>query len=154
MEKSLPKYRPAQASDADTIVDFQIKMAWETEKIKLNPRICKAGVQAVFERPHLGTYYVCICDGAVVGSLLITSEWSDWRNGTVWWMQSVFLELPYRGRGFFSGFYSHIKKLVEADPAVRGIRLYVERSNDSAQAVYIKLGMNGEHYRLFEWMKP
>jgi GNAT superfamily N-acetyltransferase len=80
-------------------------------------------------------------------------EWSDWRNGEVWWIHSVFIEPAYRGKGVFSKFYAYVKALVETDPKVRGLRLYVDKTNKSAQAIYGKLGMNGEHYNMFEWMK-
>ena len=86
MRAPLPTYRAANYSDANCIADFQIKMAWETEKIRLDPLTCRSGVQAVFARPSLGTYHVCARETGIVGSLLITPEWSDWRNGLIWWI--------------------------------------------------------------------
>jgi GNAT superfamily N-acetyltransferase len=153
MQAPLPTYRAANYSDADRIVDFQIKMAWETEKIRLDPLTCRSGVQAVFACPSLGTYHVCARGTGIVGSLLITPEWSDWRNGLIWWIQSVYIEPELRRQGYFAKFYAYIKNLAESDSIVRGIRLYVDRSNVPAQTVYSKVGMNGDHYRLYEWMK-
>jgi len=147
------KYRKASPSDAPSIVDFQMRMARETERLELDRSTVEHGVHSVFEQPHRGTYHVCEVDGRVVGSLMIITEWSDWRNGEVWWIHSVFIEPEFRGRGLFAGMYEYIKQAVQAEPKLRGLRLYVDRSNTSAQAVYQKLGMNGEHYRLFEWMK-
>ena len=128
-------------------------MARETENIDLNHEICSKGVHAVFEDPSKGQYYVCEADGRVVGSALITHEWSDWRNGVVWWIQSVYIVPEKRGKGLFSGLYRYIKRLATVDADVRGLRLYVDKSNTNAQQVYLRLGMNGEHYQVFEWMK-
>lgn len=147
------QYRKAVAGEAPVIADFQIKMAWETENVRLDPAICLRGVEAVFINAHLGCYYVCAIDQQVVGSLLITTEWSDWRSGCFWWIQSVYIKPEFRGRGVYSQLYAYIKELAATDSAVRGIRLYVDQTNQKAQAVYTKLGMNGEHYRVFEWMK-
>lgn len=146
-------YRKAIASDAETICSFQVAMAWETEKFKLNPEICLLGVRAVFEDSHRGQYYVCHLHGKVIGSLLITYEWSDWRNGVVWWIQSVFIDPEYRGQKFYSQFYEYIKELSRTNPSVQGLRLYVDKRNEVAQKIYSKLGMNGNHYQVFEWMK-
>ena len=102
---------------------------------------------------NLGSYYVAVIGNKVVGSLLTTFEWSDWRNGTVLWIQSVFVDSAFRKRGIYASLYSHIKTLVTADQKLKGIRLYVDESNKKAMEVYARLGMNGEHYRVFEWMK-
>jgi len=135
------------------IVEFQLAMAQETEALALDRQICTQGVQAVFERPSLGEYYVGERDGRVICSTLITYEWSDWRNGVVWWIQSVYVIPEARKQGVYAGLYSHIKNLAQADERVRGIRLYVDRRNTAAQQVYARVGMNGEHYQVFEWMK-
>ena len=147
-------FRPAMPADASRICDFQIRMAWETEKLRLDPKTCDAGVRAVFARPHLGTYYVCEFEGTVIGSLLVVTEWSDWRNGECWWIHSVYLEPEFRGRGLFAQFYAYVKSLVVDSPQARGLRLYVDRTNVKAQAVYARIGMNCDHYLLYEWMKP
>lgn len=145
--------RKAHASDHETITRFQLAMALETEKLKLDPEICSRGVRAVFTDSHKGTYYVCERDGRVLGSLLIIVEWSDWRNGTVWWIHSVYTLPDGRGAGVFKALYEHVKGLVNADEGLRGLRLFVDKSNSSAQVVYKKIGMTDEHYSLFEWMK-
>jgi ribosomal protein S18 acetylase RimI-like enzyme len=145
--------RKAQLSDRNAIVGFQIEMAWETERCKLNLATVLKGVEAVLNNDSLGTYYVAIVENEVAGSLLTTYEWSDWRNGTVLWIQSVYVNSRYRKMGIYGTLYSHIKALVAADETLKGIRLYVDESNIAAQEVYARLGMNGEHYRVFEWMK-
>lgn len=146
-------YRWAKPEEAQTITDFQVAMAMETEKMVLDPKICGAGVRAVFENPAYGRYLVCEVDGVVAGSLLLQNEWSDWRNGTVWWIHSLYIRPESRGLKLFSGMFSHIRSLIDADPKVRGLRLYVDKTNSNAQAVYRKLGMSDEHYATFEIMK-
>lgn len=146
-------YRPAILADLPTIVAFQLAMAHETEDLELDEAVCTRGVQTVFDREELGQYFVAEQNAQVVASLLITYEWSDWRNGLVWWIQSVYVTPAARQQGIYAGLYEHIKKLVQADETLRGIRLYVDERNKRAQAVYTRLGMNGEHYRVFEWMK-
>ena len=145
-------YREAVPADASAIITFQIAMARETEELELDREILTRGVNAVFADPALGRYYIAESDGRVVGSLMITYEWSDWRNGMVWWIQSVYVIPELRRRGVYAGLYSHVKAMVEQS-TVRGIRLYVDKRNRPAQDVYTKLGMNGEHYLVFEWMK-
>jgi ribosomal protein S18 acetylase RimI-like enzyme len=92
-------------------------------------------------------------DGIAIGCFLITYEWSDWRNGTVWWLQSVYVMPAHRQQGVFKKMYDHIIGSISGDPAVTGLRLYVDKSNSRAQNVYRSLGMNGDHYTVFEWMK-
>ncbi|MBS1808061.1 MAG: GNAT family N-acetyltransferase [Acidobacteria bacterium] len=146
-------YRSATIDDTATIVAFQLAMARETEDLELEEAVCTRGVQAVFARTDLGQYYVAEQAGRVVASLMITYEWSDWRNGMVWWIQSVYVSPEARQQGIYAGLYAHVKAIVQADDSLRGIRLYVDERNKRAQAVYTRLGMNGEHYRVFEWMK-
>ena len=145
--------RNATLEDAATIVDFQVKMALETEELSLDLDVVTQGVTAVFSDPSKGRYYVAEEEGVVVASLMITYEWSDWRNGLVWWIQSVYVTPGYRRRGAFTQLYQHIKKQVEASADVRGIRLYVDKRNVSAQNVYTRMGMTGSHYATFEWMR-
>jgi len=147
------RYREARLSDADRIVEFQIAMAVETEQIRLDRMVCTAGVAAVLRDEKLGRYYVGEIDGEVAASTLITYEWSDWRNGMVWWIQSVYVLPGARKQGVYAGLYRYVQELAQADDHVRGIRLYVDRRNAPAQQVYTRLGMNGEHYQVFEWMK-
>jgi len=149
-----PTYRTATTTDIPVIVDFQIAMAMETEDLQLNREVCSAGVRQVFERTALGRYYVAEVDGRVVASLMVTYEWSDWRNGLVWWIQSVYVVPQARRQGIYAGLYDHVRSLAKSDPDVRGIRLYVDRRNAAAQEVYARLGMDGGHYQVFEWMKP
>jgi len=146
-------YRPAQPHDLRTIVDFQLAMAWETEELRLDPHVCVEGVRNALNDPSLGRYFVCTADSVVVGSLLVTCEWSDWRNGMVWWIQSVYVVPEFRRQGVYSGLYAYLRGLIDEDPSIRGIRLYVDRRNAAAQQVYSRLGMNGDHYQVFEWMK-
>jgi ribosomal protein S18 acetylase RimI-like enzyme len=147
------RYRDAVRADAQTIIEFQIAMARETEEVELARDVLTRGVEAVFADPSLGRYFIAERDGVVAGSLMITYEWSDWRNGLVWWIQSVYVDPAHRRRGIYAGLYEHVKKLVEPEPGIRGIRLYVDLRNVSAQEVYKRLGMDGGHYQVYEWMK-
>ena len=145
--------RKGEDSDRDAIARFQVAMAWETESYKLDYETVLKGVGAVLKNEKLGAYYVAVIDNQVVGSLLTTYEWSDWRNGTVLWIQSVFIVPGFRKSGVYNQLYSTIKNIVDADSSLKGIRLYVDESNTRAREVYTRLGMNGEHYRVYEWMK-
>ncbi len=147
------RYRGATRHDAGVIVDFQLAMARETEGVTLDGAICTRGVEAVFEDASRGRYFIAEAAGRVVASLLITYEWSDWRNGVVWWIQSVFVRPEMRKQGVYAGLYEHVRDIASRDDSVKGIRLYVDRRNTLAQEVYRRLGMNGEHYQVFEWMK-
>jgi ribosomal protein S18 acetylase RimI-like enzyme len=144
--------RPATRTDATCILDFQVMMAIETENIVLDKLIASKGIAALLDDPSKGVYYVAEVKGQVAGCFLITYEWSDWRNGVVWWLQSVYVDAPYRKLGVFRKMYDHIVGIISADPGVRGLRLYVDKSNERAQNVYRSLGMNGDHYTVFEWM--
>jgi GNAT superfamily N-acetyltransferase len=148
-----PAYRAATPADISAIAGFQIAMARETEDLQLDPDVVNKGVAAVCHNPARGRYYVAEQDGGILGSLLITYEWSDWRNGAVWWIQSVYVVPEHRRQGIYSGLYAYVRELALGDAQVRGIRLYVDRRNTRAQTVYTQLGMNGEHYQVFEWMK-
>ena len=147
------EFREATEGDVEILVDFQIAMADETEQLQLDRSVCTRGVSAVLKDASLGRYFVGVRNGGVVGSALITYEWSDWRNGQVWWIQSVYVVPEARRQGAYAGLYAHIQKLAKEQPDVRGIRLYVDRRNVAAQQVYARLGMNGDHYQVFEWMK-
>jgi GNAT superfamily N-acetyltransferase len=145
--------RQAKESDSASIVEFQLAMAWETEQLQLDEPTVIKGVAAVFEDPAKGIYYVAETEGKVVGSLLTTFEWSDWRNGTVLWIQSVYVRPEYRKRSIFSKLYKHIQKMVVESSNLRGIRLYADKTNTPAHGVYEHLGMTAEHYQMYEWMK-
>jgi len=144
--------RKARPEDAKVIIDFQQKMAWETEQMTLVQEIITKGVNAVFNNPERGQYWVAEKNDVVVASLLITYEWSDWRNSNVWWVQSVYVLSDYRRTGIFRSMYRHIKN--EADKqGIAGLRLYVETNNLRAQKTYEALGMHSEHYTMYEWLK-
>ncbi|WP_299580776.1 GNAT family N-acetyltransferase [uncultured Sunxiuqinia sp.] len=145
--------REAKTEDAGQIAAFQLEMAMETENLQLDKNTVTLGVEHVFNDRAKGTYYVAEKNGQVIASLLTTYEWSDWRNGTVLWIQSVYVLPAFRGSGVYKKMYQHIQQLVEKDSNLKGIRLYVDQSNTRAQQVYQKLGMTAEHYQLFEWLK-
>ena len=145
--------RQATEADAASIVEFQLAMAWETESLKLDEPTVEKGVAAVFADSSKGTYYVAEAGGKVLGSLLTTFEWSDWRNGTVLWIQSVYVRPEYRKQSIFSKLYKHIQQMVVNSNNLRGIRLYADKTNTSAHGVYEHLGMTAEHYQMYEWMK-
>jgi ribosomal protein S18 acetylase RimI-like enzyme len=145
--------RAASPGDAAVIVEFQLRMARETEDLELDRDTLSRGVEAVFADPRKGSYWVAERGGRIVGSLLTTFEWSDWRNGTVLWIQSVYVLPEERGRGVYRALYENLRRRVEADPGLKGIRLYVDRRNAAAQRVYERLGMTREHYDTFEWLK-
>lgn len=145
--------RQAHREDISTIVAFQAAMAMETEGLELDTETATLGVTALFDDPEKGVYYIAEINNEVVGSLMITYEWSDWRNGTVWWIQSVFVKKEHRKSGVFATMYNHVKTIVEVSANLKGLRLYVEKDNLIAQQVYKNMGMDGTHYQLFEWLK-
>lgn len=145
--------RHANADDMAFIVDCQINMAYETENLNLDKLTVTLGVQSVFDDPLKGFYIIGESDDTPVSCLMVTPEWSDWRNNWVWWIQSVFVLPEVRKAGIFSMMYTFIKSQVLQDNEVAGIRLYVDNTNLPAREVYKRMGMNDEHYRLFEWMK-
>lgn len=142
--------RPARPDDLPVLVQFQLAMGWETESLRLNPLTVTQGVKAVLDDPSKGRYLVAQQHGKPVGCLLITYEWSDWRNGCVLWIQSVYVVPEARRQGVFRALYGHVRQLASQPPYV-GIRLYVDRLNTTAQRVYEKLGMKGDHYQVWEW---
>jgi GNAT superfamily N-acetyltransferase len=145
--------RAATVTDAGPIIEFQVAMARETESVELDQPVVVRGVHAVFDDPSHGRYFVAEADGEVIASLMITYEWSDWRNGNVWWIQSVYVRPAFRRRGVYARMYEAVRDAAARDASVRGIRLYVDRRNTPAQEVYRRCGMNGEHYLVYEWMK-
>lgn len=143
--------RPATAADAEVLVHGNATMALETEQLHLDLPTLRRGVDAVLSGQAPGQYWVAEHEGRVVGQLLITFEWSDWRNRLVWWIQSVHVAEDARRLGVFRALYTHTREAAVAAGAA-GLRLYVDESNTRAQAVYAALGMNGGHYRVFEDM--
>jgi len=142
--------RPATSADADRIADFNIALAHDTENITLHPPTVRDGVRAVLEDPAKGFYFVAEIDGQVVGQVMVTYEWSDWRNGNIWWLQSVFVAAPYRGRGVFKSLFAHVLAESRKRPEVCGLRLYMENHNHTARKVYQTLGMRQSNYVVFE----
>ena len=136
--------------DINSLVDFNIKMAKETENKLLNKKIVTKGVSEVLTDTSLGYYVIAKNKNTILGSLMITYEWSDWRNGMFWWIQSVYVEKEYRQQGVYKKMYSYIKDKALKDNSCTGIRLYVEQENKIAQSVYKKLEMKETHYKLFE----
>jgi len=142
--------RRATPADAETIVDFNLRMAAETEDKQLDPKVLLMGVAAALADPHKAAYFVAEEDHAIVGQLSITLEWSDWRNGWLWWFQSVYVRPEFRRRRVFKALYEHVYQAASADPSVIGLRLYVEKENHKAQQTYISLGMIPAPYLILE----
>lgn len=144
--------REATSADSRAIIEFQKKMAWETEHLKLDNSKVTAGVEAVFRNPAKGRYYVADDGGKVIASLLITREWSDWRNIDIWWFQSVYVLPEYRRKGIFRMMFNVVKDAAIKEN-VGGLRLYVESNNLPARKTYEAMGMTCEHYTMYEWLK-
>lgn len=144
--------RRALAEDLPHIISFNQAMAWETENKHLPEDTIRPGVENLFQAPNYGFYLVAANSEEVTGSLMITFEWSDWRNGLIWWIQSVYVKPEWRRRGIYRQLYQHVKTLAEQDGSVRGFRLYVEKENEIAQETYFELGMVDSGYKLFEEM--
>jgi ribosomal protein S18 acetylase RimI-like enzyme len=146
--------RLASGDDAKVLIEFNSAMALETEGKQLLPEVIGAGVAALLDNPACGFYVVAEAEGRVVGSLMITKEWSDWRNGNFWWIQSVYVRPEFRRQGVYKRLYRHVQELAARDPAACGFRLYVERENRRAQSAYRTLGMSETGYCVFEELKP
>jgi len=151
--------RAATIDDAGVIAAFNEAMAWETEQKRLDPPTVRAGVEALLADPRKGRYFVaCVIDEAgaerVVGQLMHTWEWSDWRNGDLWWLQSVYVDPAHRRRGVFRALCRHILEEAAHTPGVAGVRLYVESHNRDAQATYERLGFADAGYIVMETMLP
>lgn len=144
------RVRTANRSDLDTVVQFNTLMARETENRELNPATVRAGVAAVLRNPDLGFYLVAEVDGKVVGQLLITSEWSDWRNRFFWWIQSVYVAPDNRRRGVYRALHAQVRAEALGRGDVAGVRLYVERGNHIAQRTYRNQGMTHSNYDMYQ----
>jgi GNAT superfamily N-acetyltransferase len=145
--------RTATVTEIAMLIGFQQRLARETENLELDITTLKKGMQAMFQDPSKGVYYVAVEGQQIVGCFMITFEWSDWRNGMVWWLQSVYVIDAYRKHGVFRLMYNHLMNVIQNDPSIMGLRLYVDKTNTRAQQVYTTMGMNGEHYTLYERMK-
>lgn len=142
--------RRADPVDREVIAGFNAAMAMETEGKTLDPDILAEGVRRVLDDPQKGTYYLAVWNGQVIGQLMYTLEWSDWRNGWFWWIQSVYVDESCRGNGVFSRLYRYLADLAARTPDVCGLRLYVDNKNTRAQAAYRSLGMDLTDYGVME----
>jgi GNAT superfamily N-acetyltransferase len=147
----VPHIRSATPADLDFIVHCNCALAEESENIQLDAAVLRAGVLALLDARAPGRYFIAEREGRPIGQAMITYEWSDWRNRLVWWFQSVYVVPDERRSGVFRGIYAHVRRAAQAEGA-GGLRLYVHTANRRAQAVYAGLGMNGDHYRVFEDM--
>ena len=146
--------RRAILSDSKALAEFNIAMARETEDAELIPEVITAGVEAMINNPQMGFYLVFEDGGEIQASLMVTTEWSDWRNGLFWWIQSVYVKEAYRRQGLYRKLYERVKSLSEAEKHVCGFRLYVEYENLVAQKTYRSLGMAETGYKMYEELKP
>jgi len=145
-----PTIREARPEDAQRIADYNRSMAWETEKKELDELTALKGVEAGLAQPNLCRYFVAEIDGRVVGQAMITYEWSDWRNGELWWIQSVYVHPDHRQRGIFRALFQHIQQIAQNHPKSCGLRLYVETDNQIGKTVYSNLGMIDAGYQVYE----
>jgi ribosomal protein S18 acetylase RimI-like enzyme len=147
---SSPCIRPARPDDVDALVAFEQAMAQETESLTLDPATLRAGAAALLADPTRGRVFMLESGGQAVATLSLTLEWSDWRNGFFWWIQSVYVAPAHRRRGYYRRLHEHVSALAARDPSVCGLRLYVEHENRAAQETYRALGMHETYYRIFE----
>jgi GNAT superfamily N-acetyltransferase len=142
--------RIAVAEDTETLAQFNAAMALETEDRRLDLPTVTRGVKRVFADPDNGFYVVATSNGDVVGSLLVTYEWSDWRCGRYWWVQSVYVRPQFRRRGVFRALYRFVKAKAQDQTDVCGVRLYVEKANRRARQCYEEMGLEETPYRMYE----
>lgn len=142
--------REATPSDAETIASYNIRMAVETEGRSLAADVIGPGVAALISDAGKGRYWVAETAGKLVGQIMITYEWSDWRNGTLWWIQSVYVHPDFRRQGVYSALYRYVEAQAKASDNVRGLRLFVENDNTRARKTYEALGMKDPNYRVME----
>jgi len=146
----ITRVRAATRADIAFLVEANAAMAWETEKKTLDRELLARGVSAVLDEPRRGFYLIAEhCAAAAAACLLITYEWSDWRNGDWWWIQSVYVRPDHRRHGVFRSLYRHVEAAARAAPGVVGLRLFVEWDNERAQRTYAALGMQQEHYHMY-----
>lgn len=145
------KIRIAEKSDAPLLTANNCAMALETENKVLDPQEATLGVDGLFERPQFGFYLIAEVNGIPAATLMVTYEWSDWRNGLFWWIQSVYVKDEYRRQGLYSAMYAELKAMAVAQQTpVCGFRLYAETENINAQATYNNCGMHACDYIMFE----
>ncbi len=145
--------RKATIDDVKTIAQFNYNLAKETENKELDINILTKGVHRLIEDSSKGEYYVYTIDEKIVGQIMYTYEWSDWRNGTFLWIQSVYVDKEYRKQGVFKSLYNYIKKSCDDNKDIVGFRLYVEKENINAKCTYENLGMNECEYSMYEYEK-
>tara|TARA_B100000902_G_scaffold362589_1_gene380953 strand:+ start:68 stop:523 length:456 start_codon:yes stop_codon:yes gene_type:complete len=150
MEKNI---RNAKPKDIETIAEYNIKMALETENKHLDKEIITAGVSSIINDSSKGIYWVMEMNKIIIGQLMVTYEWSDWRNGMMWWIQSVYVPKEYRRQGVYSKMYNNLLDIAQIDSECCGIRLYVEKDNKKARQTYEKLGMKNAGYEIMEFNK-
>lgn len=146
--------RQATERDAETLAEFNRALARETEDRELDPAVIGAGVLQFLRQPALGFYIVAQSGPDIAGALMITYEWSDWRNGLFWWIQSVYVRPEFRRKGVFRRLHRHIEELAARQTGICGLRLYVERENHAAQSTYLGLGHEPTPYLMFEKLLP
>jgi GNAT superfamily N-acetyltransferase len=142
--------RQADLGDEQIITDFNLRLAMETEGLRLDPMLVKAGVSALLADSAKGIYFLAESDETIAGQLMITYEWSDWRNGNLWWIQSVYVRQEFRRMGVFRRLFRYLENLARERPDVRSLRLYMHVDNLSARRTYEKLGMHQTKYEVFE----
>jgi GNAT superfamily N-acetyltransferase len=142
--------RDAELADASVIADFNVRLAWESEGKQLDPAVINRGVRLALGKPEMCRYFLAELDGRIVGQTMITYEWSDWRAGVFWWIQSVYVVAEHRRRGVFSSLFGHIRELARNNPDVCGLRLYVEEHNVVALDTYRRLGLIPSGHLLYE----
>lgn len=142
--------RKANVKDSNTIISWNKQMAHETENILLNKKLATSGVRNFLKQKNYGFYLLALVDGELAGQLMITYEWSDWRNGVFWWIQSVYVDEKFRRKKIFTNLYKYVYREAKKNKNVCGIRLYVDKDNLTAQKTYTKLKMNLTHYKMFE----
>ena len=145
-----PRIRDARPADWQVIADFNQRLAQETEGRALDPAVITRGVQRALAQPQACRYFVAEMGSEVVGQTMVTTEWSDWRCGWFWWIQSVYVDQRFRGRGVYRALHEHVAALARRGGDVCGLRLYVEAENRRAIATYEKLGMTRTQYLLYE----
>ncbi len=146
--------RLAEIRDVLVITEFNQVMAFETERKKLISKVVSKGVKKILKNSNLGFYVIAERDKEIIGSLMVTPEWSDWRNGMFWWIQSVYIKPNERRKGIYTQLYNFVKESANNNPSICGFRLYVETKNILAKNTYEALGMMETGYRIYEELKP
>ncbi|NNC77803.1 MAG: GNAT family N-acetyltransferase [Woeseiaceae bacterium] len=142
--------RDANPADCRQIADYNCRLAAESEGLTLDTETIRKGVQSLLNDSSKGRYWLAVDADRIVGQIMVTYEWSDWRNGVLWWVQSVYVHADYRRKGVFTTLYRHVESIAREEPEVAGIRLYVEHENTRAQETYRTLGMSMTTYQVMQ----